>query len=92
MCGSWFATHSRLIVDIGRTTATLDGKPYDVGSLQALRWLAVLSKRPGHWISGRELEQLDTELIVSEPIGSKSISPKQSKHLSILKPAAGSRI
>lgn len=53
----------RLEVDIPRRVITLDGKVYDVASVQALRWLAVLAEHHGEWISGGDLESYDAELI-----------------------------
>jgi hypothetical protein len=53
----------RLTVDLSKRVVILDGKPFDVASEQALRWVKVLADRPGVWVSSRELESLDTDLV-----------------------------
>jgi len=52
----------RLTVDLEKQTATLDGIAYDVKSVHALRWIAVLAASPGVWFSGPELKAVDPEL------------------------------
>src|SRR5262249_46887204 len=52
----------RLVVDLERMTATLDGTKYDVKSECALRWLKVLVEHPGEWISSTSLKKYDRVL------------------------------
>src|SRR5262249_53976986 len=52
----------RLTVDLGRKTITLDGKPYDVSSDNALRRVGVLAHHPGARVRGTGLEKYDSEL------------------------------
>jgi len=52
----------RLIVDIEKEQATFDGKPYEVSSKNALRWIKVLGEHAGEWISGIDLKRYDSEL------------------------------
>ncbi len=49
-------------VDIARQTVTLNGTPFDVASVQSLRWVKVLAEHPGTWITGPDLVQYDSEL------------------------------
>jgi hypothetical protein len=51
-----------LAVNVDRRTVALDGQTTDVKSVQAVRWLKVLSDHPDEWISGNELKRLDPEL------------------------------
>lgn len=52
----------RLVVDIPKLTAILDGTPISLNSVQVARWLAVLSAKEGVWISGPNLKDHDKEL------------------------------
>jgi hypothetical protein len=52
----------RVVVDLDRRTVTIDGADVDVPSEQAIRWVAVLSRRPGCWIPSRSLRRFDDEL------------------------------
>ncbi|MFH1922219.1 MAG: hypothetical protein ABIP48_20335 [Planctomycetota bacterium] len=52
----------RLTVDLACMTITLDGKPFDLSSKQALRWVQVLAEHEGEWISAPELKGYDGEL------------------------------
>ena len=54
-CKTCEIVSDRLKVNLGQSTATLDGTSYDVTSENALLWLKVLVEHPGEWISGREL-------------------------------------
>ncbi len=49
-------------VDLARQTVTFNGKPFDVASVQSLRWVKVLAEHPGTWITGPELVRYDPEL------------------------------
>jgi len=55
-------------VDLARmTVAVRGGKPKDVSSKQALRWLRVLAEHPGEWISAPEMAEYDEELVGIRP-------------------------
>jgi hypothetical protein len=56
------ARTGRLSLDVEGGTVTLDGRCHHISSKQALRWLAVLSKHPGEWISNRKLSEYDRDL------------------------------
>jgi hypothetical protein len=49
-------------VDLASRTVTLGDTTYDVGSLNALRWVKVLAEHPGDWISSTDLKDYDGEL------------------------------
>lgn len=49
-------------VDLSRMTITVDATSYDVKSINALRWVKVLSDHPGEWISSTELNSYDPDL------------------------------
>src|SRR5262249_29842857 len=53
----------RIAVDLVRQTITLGGTTHDIASKKALRWVKVLVDHPGDWISGRELERYDDNLL-----------------------------
>jgi hypothetical protein len=53
---------NRIAVDLDARTVSLDGIVFDVTSVQALRWVDVLSRQPGCWISSRDLRLLNDEL------------------------------
>ncbi|KKM84520.1 hypothetical protein LCGC14_1298340 [marine sediment metagenome] len=77
----------RLKVDLPRMTATLDGTAFDVKSKQALRWLRVLVEHPGEWISGKELESYDPELMDVRTCRLKHRLPDKIK--SLIEPGVG---
>jgi hypothetical protein len=83
---------SMIDVDLDRRTATLDGKPYEVTSTQALRWVKVLAEHAGKWISGTELAEYDEEL---DGVRTDKLRPHLPAKISALidsKPGGGSRI
>lgn len=49
-------------MDLPSKTLTLGGTTYSVASERALRWVQILTERPGVWVSSRELPGLDREL------------------------------
>lgn len=51
----------RLNVDLARMTITLDGRTYEVGCRNALRWVQVLADHDGAWISGPQLKEYEPE-------------------------------
>ena len=53
----------RLEVDLACMTATLDNTVFEVKSQHALRWLRILVEHSGEWISGKDLETYDSELM-----------------------------
>jgi hypothetical protein len=53
----------RLSVDLDRQTLTLDGIQFTVQSVRALRWVRVLAEHPGNWVSSKDLEESDQDLI-----------------------------
>jgi hypothetical protein len=50
-------------VDLDRQTLTLDGIQFTVQSVRALRWVRVLAEHPGNWVSSKDLEESDQDLI-----------------------------
>ena len=51
------------IVDVAKHTVTFNGRTYDISSLQALRWLAVLVGRPGEYIAAKDLSSHNPDLL-----------------------------
>jgi len=82
----------QLTVDLKGWTVTLDTDKYDVKSEQALRWVKVLVEHPGEWISGKELESHDPELIGARTYRLKQHLPKQILDMIDSETGRGSRI
>jgi hypothetical protein len=53
---------ARPTVNLERRTVSLGDQTWDVKSVQALRWLKVLSDHPGEWIAGTALAGHDPDL------------------------------
>jgi len=54
-------------VDLKRMVLSIDGRTYAVDSALALRWVKVLTERPGHWVSASDLRKHDPELEGARP-------------------------
>jgi hypothetical protein len=85
-------TTPRIVVDVNRETITLDGKKWAVSSQQALRWVKVLAKHSGEWISSKELKNFDAELDGFEPHKSREKLPAEINSLIESRTGAGSRL
>jgi hypothetical protein len=83
---------ARISVDLDRQTISLDGKSYDVASIQALRWVRVLARSPGVWLSGRETVQQDPELAGSRTERLRTKLPREVQELIESQPSRGSRL
>jgi hypothetical protein len=83
---------TRLVVDLERMTAALDGTTYDVKSECALRWLKVLVEHPGEWISGKELKKHDKILYAPRTNRWQKQLPGPIRLLINSEPGRGSRI
>lgn len=65
----------RLTINVGRRTVTLDGQTFDVQSVQAVRWLKVLSEHPGEWLAADGLKVFDPDLDGARPHRLKRFLP-----------------
>jgi hypothetical protein len=82
----------RLTVKLREKTITLDGKAYDVRSLQALRWVKVLADRPGEWVSSKSLQEFDEVLKEVRPDKLRTYLPHEISSLIESRTGAGSRL
>ena len=52
----------RLVLDVGRSTAVLDGTPYTLTQPQ-LRAVRLLCERPSHWVSSTDIKTRDGQRV-----------------------------
>jgi hypothetical protein len=81
----------RLTVNLARMTVTLDRRPWEVVSEQALRWIKVLADHPGEWISSPELPGYDIDLQYPRPDRLKHFLPVRVRILISTNRRKGSR-
>jgi hypothetical protein len=82
----------RLTVDLAKKTITLDGQSYDIVSVNALRWVKVLSDHPRDWISSSKLKNYDKELDGCRPDRLNKQLPDAIRTLIESQDGVGSRI
>jgi hypothetical protein len=79
-------------VDLARKELTLDNVTYSVTSERALRWVEILFKHEGKWVSSADLEKLDPELASRRTDKLKKYLPAAVLTLIESQTGAGSRI
>jgi hypothetical protein len=82
----------RLTVDLARRTLTLDGEPYDVRSVAALRWVKVLADHPGEWIGSADLKKHDPDLEAPRTTRWRALLPEPIRSHIDSEPGRGSRL
>jgi hypothetical protein len=83
---------NRLTVDLAKRILILDGQIFDVESELALRWVKVLADRPGEWVSSRDLESLDRDLVSVRTDKLRRHLPAEILRMIESKTGAGSRL
>lgn len=83
---------NRIAVDLDAMTVSLDGTKHDVKSRQALRWIRVLSRRPGEWFSSTWLVECDKELLGARTDKLRRYLPPEVDCLIDSSPGTGSRL
>jgi hypothetical protein len=86
------APPKRLIVSIECLTVTLDDQTYEVDSLQAVRWMKVLSEHPGVWLTPTDVAGYDPELDGARLDRLKKFIPISVRDLIDSKTGRGSRL
>jgi hypothetical protein len=83
---------ARPTVNLECRTVTLGDRTWDVKSVQALRWLKVLSDHPGEWIAGAALANHDFDLDGARTDRLKKVLPEPVQSLIDSETGKGSRL